>query len=123
MTMSMAIAAGGKGYHGGLARKLQVKGRARQAMSDIMVANGEPALASPRRFRREYLAKSQPRFRIGDGQGRYLLHDGLGITDDRYQAWFGSADQAQCALAEFPHAEGMRALPVLKLPDVLPRML
>lgn len=122
MSMAMDIPRKYENKHGGAAARIRVRqaGGGRAALEAAMLAAGEPLHASTKRMVAERMAQSQPRYRIGDGQGRFLSRDGRLVVTCSREAWFGDADQAGAALRFFAAARGMRPLRVIahKLPHL-----
>lgn len=103
--------------NGGVAARLRVKaaGGGRAAVGSSIRDVDAPAPASSGRAMREARAKNNPRYRIGDGKGRFLACDGSCVVDDGRIGWVGFERQAENALARFPAAKGMKALRVFPL--------
>ena len=101
---------------GAAARRLRANmaGGGRALMARVMQNLGEPRQASGARRIAETQARSQPRYRIGDGAGLWLSLDGRSTTTNRLAAWFGTADQAEAALNRFPAAKALRAIRTLE---------
>lgn len=115
MSVSIAVRRTNTNYMGGRTKALIAKaqGGGRAALARAMQALGEPQMASGARRIAEHQAQSQPRYRIGDGQGLFLSRDGQGVTTCSRAAWFGSEEQLQNALKRFPLAAGMQGLRVI----------
>jgi hypothetical protein len=118
--MSIAVAQNEKRQMGGVAKALQARamGGGRAALNHFMTELGEPKPASNTRAMREWRARNQPRYRIGDGKGLFLRLDGQGVTAVRRDAWIGGETQMRRALACFAAAQGLRGLKIVeaKLP-------
>lgn len=105
---------------GGAAARLRVSqaGGGRAALALSMRNAGEPTMASSGRAVRESQAQKNPRFRIGDGRGNFLSCDGSGVVTNSRVGWFGSAAQAEKALAKFPAANGMHAIRIFPVKPI-----
>lgn len=122
MTMAIAVRRTEQNQMGGAAARLRVKraGGGNAALRSAMLAMGEPLRASGGRLMAEWKAQHHPRYRIGNGAGLFLSGDGQGVVSCSREAWFGTVEQAERALAKFPAARGMRALRAIenKLPHL-----
>lgn len=110
-----SVAVSGPRYSGGIASRLRARagGGGAALLQGHLMALGEPQPASAARKLHEWRARTGERYRIGDGQGRYLRRDGQGVTACVREAWFGTRDQMLCALERLPVPAGMRALRVI----------
>jgi hypothetical protein len=64
---------------------------------------------------REYWAKTYTRFHLRSG-GQYLHMSGLKLTDDRKQAWSGTAEQGRACRAKFDAAVGCKLVAIEVMP-------